>query len=255
MNGYTQTADRKEGFEGAVLGLPLADVLQLKHQNHFSGCITVTNDDRQGRLFFRNGSLIHAALPDGEGEKACYRMLSWTSGQFKVEPKVHTTRHTIDKPLNFLILEACRLMDEEQPDAEEVPEQKPQKNPPTNYTSRLLDALYALPEVSGAVVTNRKRQMQVSKNCQGEKKNDAVDSFLVNLASDGEYLSLIGRQIGHLLDLGDPQQTSFLSREQIVISMRTEDMALHVAIRPGQTLESVRKTIRSTLRSLKKDQV
>jgi len=254
MDLSPETTDLKQGFEGTILGLPLADVLQLKHQNHFSGCVTVTNDNQQGRLFFHNGNLIHAALPDSVGEKACYRILSWSSGQFKVEPKVHAARHTIDKPLNYLILEACRLMDEQQePALEEAPAQKSQSTSSTDYISSMLDVFYALPEVYGAMVTNRKGQMQVSKNYQEKKSGGIAGSFLVNLLSDGEYLSLVGRQIGHLLDLGDPQQTSFISNEQLVISIRDQDLALHVAFHPGQTLETARVIIRSALKSLKKD--
>lgn len=43
MNVCPERIDQKQGIEGSILGFPLADVLQLKQQNHFSGCVRVTS--------------------------------------------------------------------------------------------------------------------------------------------------------------------------------------------------------------------
>jgi hypothetical protein len=237
----TEIAEQRQGFEGAILGLPLADVLQLKQQNRFSGCINLTNGGRKGRLFFRNGAIIHAELPDCEGEDACYRMLSWHGGRFQIDAKVDTARHTIDRPLSFLLLEACRLIDENQIEQQEPPAKTPMSSEPSDYIASVLDAFKRIPEVSGVVVTNRKGQLQFADSDE-EKK----------LATDGDFLSLIGRRLGQLLALGELQLAACESQRQQVVSVRNRSQALHLAFRSGQSLESVRNTVRSTLKSLKK---
>jgi hypothetical protein len=241
MNSHAEPIKQRQGFEGAILGLPLADVLQLKQQNRFSGCVTVTNVDRQGRLFFRNGLVIHAELPECEGEDACYRMLAWSGGQFKLEPRVDTTRHTIDKPLSYLLLEACRLMDENLLVQEEPPAKVPATGDMSDYIASLLGAFNAVPEVCRAVVTNRKGQLQYSDNPQKKK-----------LATDGEFLSLIGRRLGQLLSVGELHQAAFSSKQQQVISVRNRSQALHVSFGSGQSLAGSMKIVRSILKSIKK---
>lgn len=255
MNAGMKATNLKQGFEGAVLGLPLTDVLQLKEQNRFSGYLSVSNEDQHGRLFFRNGALIHAELQEYEGEEAFYRMLSWARGRFRVEPKVETTRNTIDKPLTLLLLEACRQIDEQNLSTKNpVPKAAPDTPLPDNIAT-LLDAFQGLPEVCGVVVTNRKGHLQMPKTHWKNKPSAIANLFLSHLATDGEFLALIGRQIGQLLDTGEPRQTAFGSRQQKVISMRNQSMALHVALRPEQPLAEARKIIQTTLNSLKKDSI
>lgn len=241
MLAMPQIDDQRDGFKGAILGLPLADVLQLKQQNRFSGCVTVCNADRTGKLFFRSGAVVHAEMADCEGEDACYRMLSWRKGRFEVDAKVNTTRHTVDKPLSFLLLEACRRMDE----ASVAGDQPAAKEPPPgfvdDYIGSLLGAFRSVPEVSGVAVTNRKGQLQNS-----EAPADA------RLATDGELLSLLGRRLGQLFDLGELQRATFRSHRQRVISLRNRSLALHLAFGAAASSEAAFAIVRTTLKSLKK---
>jgi hypothetical protein len=65
-----------------------------------------------GHLFFRDGDLVHAQLDHFEGKDAFARILAWGGGTFRAEPKVSTTRQTINESFQYLLLDALRLQDE-----------------------------------------------------------------------------------------------------------------------------------------------
>src|SRR6185369_8234272 len=92
-----QTEREASGFHGEVAGLCLPDVLQLNGHNRFSGCITVSDGARTGRVFFRDGAIVHAEQGRRSGEEAFHDMMEWSSGTFTLERNVSTTVRTIDK--------------------------------------------------------------------------------------------------------------------------------------------------------------
>ncbi len=100
------------GFKGAVTGLPLSDVIQLKGHNMFTGCIFVNYGDKQGVIYFQDGEIVHAEQGRTEGERAFYEIISWPGGRFDIEAKIISDRKTIDKRLTHLLLDAHRMIDE-----------------------------------------------------------------------------------------------------------------------------------------------
>ena len=43
-------AEAVSGFQGEIAGLSLADVIQIKGHNRYSGCITVEYQDHRGAI-------------------------------------------------------------------------------------------------------------------------------------------------------------------------------------------------------------
>ena len=97
---------------GAVSGMSLADIIQVKGGNRYSGRLLVEHKGKTGVIFFRDGDVVHAEQASLDGEEAFYAVMGWIGGTFRSEPKLLTTSHTIDQPIGFLILEALRRMDE-----------------------------------------------------------------------------------------------------------------------------------------------
>lgn len=169
--------DSYDGFEGAVTGLSLADLIQLKGNNRFSGCISVEYGGRQGTIFFRDGEIIHAEKGGIAGEDAFYRIMRWPGGRFTVLPKVTTTSHTIDRGWRYLLLESHRLIDESR-------QAEPPKPPRKGMISRLAE----LPEVSEALFVD-KNGLPV-----GEEGPAAEE-----LAARGFLLARLGDRLGKRL--------------------------------------------------------
>lgn len=105
--------DNVSGFKGAVSGLSLTDVIQLKGHNKYTGAISVEYGNSQGVIYFVDGEIIHAEQGDESGEKAIYQIIKWPGGTFNIHPEMSSNVCTIHYRTDFLLLEALRRMDEE----------------------------------------------------------------------------------------------------------------------------------------------
>lgn len=140
------------GFEGAVGGMPLSDVVQLKAYNRFTGTLTVEYDGQTGIIYFRNGEIVHAEVGTILGEHAFYAMIRWPGGRFSAQNGVAAPVRTIENSVSYLLLEAHRLMDEENnPDAtrNDTPGEPPPKRAPG-----IVDRVAALKGVRSVVLLN-----------------------------------------------------------------------------------------------------
>ena len=119
----------KEGFEGEVARMGLPDLIQVSAHNRFSGCITVQYDDLRGLIFFRDGAVVHAEQGEKVGEEAFHDILSWPGGRFSQQPSLSTTRATIHKACEHLLLDSHRVMDERRAAGKAEPPPLPQEAP------------------------------------------------------------------------------------------------------------------------------
>ncbi len=219
------------GFEGAIAGLPLSDVIQLKGHNRFSGCITVEYDQSQGAIFFRDGEIIHAELGQTTGEDAVYAIISWPGGKFSIQSKVTTTSRTITQNINYLLLEAHRRLDE----GLIVP-------PPASNSSSLrrrnsiAEKIMRISGVTYATISDK----------QGNPLED--DSFEAkSLAEKGLALAGSGNQLGELFGVGEARSVAFQDINFHLLMFESRNHYLTVAIKGDSQLATVEADIRSTL--------
>src|ERR1039457_6480421 len=106
-------SDNINGFQGAVAGLSLTDVIQLKGHHKYTGCITVLYGNSEGVIYFANGEIIHAVQGNETGEEAIYQIIKWPGGSFNIHPEMTSNVCTIHYRTDFLLLEALRRLDEE----------------------------------------------------------------------------------------------------------------------------------------------
>jgi predicted regulator of Ras-like GTPase activity (Roadblock/LC7/MglB family) len=203
-----------QGFEGAVAGLSLADVIQLNGNNGFSGCITVQYENRTGRIFFRDGRIVHAEQGAKSGEEAFYEVMEWSTGRFSLEPNVSTTSHTIDKHVQFILLEAHRLMDERR--AGRLPPSEGAAEPPPQAARAptLADRMKHVPGVTSAVLMN-------SEGACVEETSPGSEA----LAGRAAFLGLVGNRIGRILSAGPLQSAT----------LQGSDARPHVLLLTGKT--------------------
>jgi DNA-binding response OmpR family regulator len=99
-----------KGFTGALSELSLVEIIQLISINKRSGTLNVG----ESVLYFNKGSIIKATHEGYANEEAIYQLVKLKTGTFEfankkidLEPEIHVnTMH--------IIVEACRLMDENQ---------------------------------------------------------------------------------------------------------------------------------------------
>lgn len=64
-------------------------------------------------LYLERGRLVHAECGEEAGAEAVYRVIAWEDdGEFTVHPETHFPAPTIQQPIDSVLMEGCRLLDE-----------------------------------------------------------------------------------------------------------------------------------------------
>ncbi len=100
------------GLQGSLKDFDITDILQLIHMNKKDGCLEIKTDEDEGRIFFEGGLVKHSETSDRSGENAVQRILMWSDGTFHFLPDKKSSKKTIDLPIQHLMLEAARKIDE-----------------------------------------------------------------------------------------------------------------------------------------------
>lgn len=97
---------------GSFRGVALASVLQVLHAECKTCTLNAQLGFRTGKLVLRNGALVHAEYRDLLPSEAALELLSWEQTDVAFSPAPPPSKATIWEPLDFLLLEAARLVDE-----------------------------------------------------------------------------------------------------------------------------------------------
>lgn len=176
---------------GEIVGFNLPDVIQLNHQNRFSGCISVESAAGIGLLFFRDGEITHAEQGSRQGEEAFYDVFAWPPGRVRLQPKVMTTRSTIVKSLQHLLLDAARVLDERRAGRGTAPPAAPAPARVPLRSAEILAKLRRIPGVAHAAL-------------HGKDGSSVGDDSYESEALGGQalFLSMVGAQLSALLQSG-----------------------------------------------------
>jgi len=99
-------------LEGNLEDFELTDVFQLIQLGQKDGGLRIKIADDVGVVYFKNGMVVHAKTNYLQGESAIATILNWKKGRFVFTPGEETLAHTVDLPVQQVILEAARLIDE-----------------------------------------------------------------------------------------------------------------------------------------------
>ena len=112
LNELITWAHRK-GFSGMLRQVELQDVIQIECLGRNSSILEIRNQRMQGQIYIEAGAIVHAAVGTLVGEKAFYRLLSLTGGDFHLHPFKQPPERTVHGQWEFLLMEAARIHDEE----------------------------------------------------------------------------------------------------------------------------------------------
>jgi hypothetical protein len=99
-------------------------VLQFLFATAKTGCITLSEGLREGRICLESGRVVHAELGELEGLAAFRRMCFSQQGWFRFDPGEPAPRRTLRADGIALLLESARLKDLEDRDEIAVPVKK-----------------------------------------------------------------------------------------------------------------------------------
>lgn len=100
------------GLEGNLKDFDLSDILQLVQLGKKTGALVVQSGGDEGIIYFNDGSAVHAKAGDTTGDQSVNRILRWRQGSFTFRPDETTAYRTIQTPLQHLVLDAARQIDE-----------------------------------------------------------------------------------------------------------------------------------------------
>ena len=82
-----------------------------------TGALTLFKEDENGEVFFDQGRVINARYKDVEGVEAFNLLVRWEHGLFILDPDAQLLDQKIFDSTEMLLIEACRLWDEEKQEA------------------------------------------------------------------------------------------------------------------------------------------
>jgi len=103
---------KDKGFEGSLKNIQLTDLIQMCCLSCLNMGISVKKGSEKGKMYIKDGDIIHAECGDTVGEDAFYKILAWESGSFETIAFVAAQETTIDKNYQYLLLEVLRIADE-----------------------------------------------------------------------------------------------------------------------------------------------
>jgi len=112
LNELITWAQRK-GFSGMLRQVGLPDVIQIECWRRNSSILEVRTRACRVRFILRPARLFTLPVGTLVGEKAFYRLLSLTGGEFHLQPFKPPPERTVHGQWEFLLMEAARIHDEE----------------------------------------------------------------------------------------------------------------------------------------------
>jgi hypothetical protein len=97
---------------GDLQDFEITDVFQLIQLGQKDGVLSIQTANDSGVVYFKNSLVVHAQTNTIQGEPAIDTILSWKKGRFLFNPDEETHLHTVDLPIQQVILEAARRIDE-----------------------------------------------------------------------------------------------------------------------------------------------
>ncbi len=101
-------------IQGRLEEMSIMDLMQSLEMGQKSGRLSVRRGDETCELFFSGGQCKDARLGKFEGEAAVFQAVRWPDGEFEIDFNAAPSRATISRTTTGLLMEALRLIDEEQ---------------------------------------------------------------------------------------------------------------------------------------------
>ena len=96
-------------FSGTIEYIRLIDLVQVSCLAKMSHMIKVVSPDATGRVYIASGNVSHAESIDQIGEEVFFQLLQWERGRFETLPLPEKVAVSINRPWEYLLIQAVRL--------------------------------------------------------------------------------------------------------------------------------------------------
>ncbi len=130
-------------MSGSIEEIPLPDLLQLLSTSRKSGVLSVRSTEGVGKIYLRKGQIYFASIDDAfdvSPRKAVYRLLTWGTGTFELEPPDEKqVLEEMQESTEALLMEGVRQLDEVRRFEADIPPRAARLAVPTPLAARLRD--------------------------------------------------------------------------------------------------------------------
>jgi Domain of unknown function (DUF4388) len=103
-------------LRGNLSQMNVIDLVQSLEMGRKSCALTLTNERDKCEMYFSEGQVTHAAYGSLTGDKAVFKVLSWTGGSFQINFEGKTSKQTTTLNTQGLLMEGLRMLDESKRD-------------------------------------------------------------------------------------------------------------------------------------------
>lgn len=101
------------GLRGDLDGVGLSDLVQLIHSKKWDRTLRIVSaENKEGRIYFLRGEILHAETEDLAGNEAFNAILEWPQGRFEIQTGCQTNRRTVEIPTMQVLIDGLRKSDE-----------------------------------------------------------------------------------------------------------------------------------------------
>lgn len=100
------------GVSGSLQEMNFTDLIQILSAGNKNIVVLLQKNGDTGKVFVRQGEIIHAEAEGRTGEEAFYRIMGWSDASFRVVPCKDFPEETIHASAMLLLMEGARLRDE-----------------------------------------------------------------------------------------------------------------------------------------------
>ena len=109
------------GVSGSLEEMGFMETIQILSNREKDALISLQDiSNNSAEVYLHAGEIIHARCQELEGETAIYKILTWKSGFFQVKTPKQLPERNVFGSTEAIMLEGCRLMDEDLRDLREV---------------------------------------------------------------------------------------------------------------------------------------
>lgn len=107
-----QNGEFHKGLVGKLSTISLEELIQTLYTANKTGILTIDNQNDKGKIFIKNGLVIHAMTKNLKGEQAFFRLMTWHDASFRFIPGEVNVERTVTMNVHGLLLEAMKRIDD-----------------------------------------------------------------------------------------------------------------------------------------------